>query len=56
LLEEVEAICTRAVIIERGHLVADGTPAELKAKAPNGRLDDLFRTLTTSDVGTGAAA
>jgi len=51
LLEEVEAICTRAVIIERGHLVADGTPAELMAKAPGGRLDDLFRTLTTSDVG-----
>jgi ABC-2 type transport system ATP-binding protein len=56
LLEEVEAICTRAVIIERGHLVADGTPAELMAKAPNGRLDDLFRTLTTSDVNTGAVA
>ena len=56
LLEEVEAICTRAVIIARGKLVADGTPAELMAKAPNGRLDDLFRALTTSDVNTGAAA
>ncbi len=55
LLEEVEAICTRAVIIERGHLVADGTPAELMAMAPGGRLDELFRTLTTSDVNTGAA-
>ena len=49
-------ICTRAVIIERGKLVADGTPAELMAKAPNGKLDDLFRALTTSDVNTGAAA
>ncbi len=29
LLEEVEAICTRAVIIDRGRVVADGTPAEL---------------------------
>ncbi len=29
LLEEVEAICTRAVIIDRGEVVADGTPAEL---------------------------
>ena len=56
LLEEVEAICTRAVIIERGNLVADGTPAELMAKAPNGRLDDLFRSLTTSDVSAGTAA
>jgi len=56
LLEEVDAICTRAVIIERGRLVADGTPAELAAQAPNGRLDDLFRALTTSDVNTAAAA
>jgi ABC-2 type transport system ATP-binding protein len=29
LLEEVEAICTRAVIIDRGAIVADGTPASL---------------------------
>jgi ABC-2 type transport system ATP-binding protein len=33
LLEEVEAICTRAVIIDRGTLVADGTPAELLARS-----------------------
>ena len=33
LLEEVEAICTRAVIIDRGRIVADGTPAELVARS-----------------------
>lgn len=33
LLEEVEAICTRAVIIDRGRIVADGTPAELLARS-----------------------
>ena len=33
LLEEVDAICTRAVIIDRGTLVADGTPAELLARS-----------------------
>jgi ABC-2 type transport system ATP-binding protein len=33
LLEEVEAICTRAVIIDRGAIVADGTPAELLARS-----------------------
>jgi ABC-2 type transport system ATP-binding protein len=33
LLEEVEAICTRAVIIDRGKIVADGTPAELLARS-----------------------
>jgi ABC-2 type transport system ATP-binding protein len=33
LLEEVEAVCTRAVIIDRGAVVADGTPAELLARS-----------------------
>lgn len=33
LLEEVDAICTRAVIIDRGRIVADGTPASLVARS-----------------------
>jgi ABC-2 type transport system ATP-binding protein len=33
ILEEVEAICTRAVIIARGRVVADGTPAQLRARS-----------------------
>jgi ABC-2 type transport system ATP-binding protein len=33
LLEEVEALCTRAVIIDRGGIVADGKPAELLARS-----------------------
>ncbi|HEY4114696.1 MAG TPA: ABC transporter ATP-binding protein [Rhizomicrobium sp.] len=33
LLEEVEAVCTRAVIIDRGRVVADGTPAQLLARS-----------------------
>jgi ABC-2 type transport system ATP-binding protein len=55
LLEEVDAICTRAVIIDRGRIVIDATPAELAARAPSGRLDDVFRQLTTGDT-RGAAA
>ena len=35
ILEEVDASCTRAIIIDRGRIIADGTPAELKAKATN---------------------
>lgn len=31
ILEEVEAICTRAVIISQGKMLFDGTPAELEA-------------------------
>ena len=33
ILEEVEAACTRAIIIDQGKVVADGTPDELKSKA-----------------------
>jgi ABC-2 type transport system ATP-binding protein len=33
ILEEVDAICSRALIINRGRLVADGTPGELQARS-----------------------
>ncbi len=33
LLEEVEAVCTRAVIISRGKIVTDGTPGDLLARS-----------------------
>ncbi|MBN9553960.1 MAG: ABC transporter ATP-binding protein [Alphaproteobacteria bacterium] len=56
LLEEVEAICTRAVIIDQGRIVADATPAELAARAPSGRLDDVFRQITTRDTAVAGAA
>ncbi|MFN8948724.1 MAG: ABC transporter ATP-binding protein [Alphaproteobacteria bacterium] len=50
ILEEVEAVCTRAIIIDKGRIVADGTPTELLARAPSRRLDEVFRTLTTPDA------
>jgi ABC-2 type transport system ATP-binding protein len=50
ILEEVEAACTRAIIIDRGRVVADGAPRELAARAASGRLDDFFRSITRSDV------
>ena len=46
ILEEVEAVCTRAMIINEGRIVAEGTPADLKTKHPSGRLDEVFRSLT----------
>ncbi len=33
ILEEVEAACSRVIIIDRGRVVANGTPQELKARA-----------------------
>jgi gliding motility-associated transport system ATP-binding protein len=57
MLEEVEAICTRAVIIDQGRIVADATPAALAARSPTGRLDEVFRQITTRDTqASGAAA
>ena len=45
ILEEVDAVCTRAIIVARGKLVADDTPAGLKTRAPSGRLEDVFRAV-----------
>jgi len=45
ILEEVDAVCTRAIIIARGKLVADDTPQALRARAPSGRLEDVFRAV-----------
>ena len=50
LLEEVDAVCTRVVIIDKGRIVADGTPADLLSRAPSRKLDDVFRMLTTHDA------
>jgi ABC-2 type transport system ATP-binding protein len=33
ILEEVDAVCSRAVIIDHGKIVANGTPAELRRKS-----------------------
>ena len=45
ILEEVDAACTRAIIIDRGKIVAQGTPDEL------GRpLDEVFRRITLPDT------
>jgi gliding motility-associated transport system ATP-binding protein len=33
ILEEVDAVCSRAMIIARGRIVADGTPEELEARS-----------------------
>src|SRR5205809_2847097 len=36
ILEEVEAVCSRAIIIDRGVIVAAGTPEELKRRSELG--------------------
>lgn len=53
ILEEVDALCTRVIIIAQGRVVCDETPASLRARHPQGRLDEVFRELT---LGPAAAA
>lgn len=50
ILEEVEAICTRAMIIAQGKMLADDTPSNLAAKTESGRLDDYFRQITAGGL------
>nr|WP_321360113.1 ABC transporter ATP-binding protein [uncultured Hyphomonas sp.] len=45
-LTEVPAMCTRAIIVDRGRVVADGTPAELTKKSDDGSLESAFMRLT----------
>ena len=45
MLEEVAAICTRAIVISRGRAITDTTPAQLQAQGP---LETVFRELTAS--------
>ncbi|MEQ8557807.1 MAG: ABC transporter ATP-binding protein [Henriciella sp.] len=43
-LEEVPAMCNRAIIIDRGRIVADGTPDSLTGQSPGG-LEETFITM-----------
>ncbi|MBV9851845.1 MAG: ABC transporter ATP-binding protein [Armatimonadetes bacterium] len=45
-LEVASEICDRVGIFHRGRLIAQGSPAALSARAPSGRLEDVFLTLT----------
>jgi ABC-2 type transport system ATP-binding protein len=48
ILEEVDAICNRMIIIDQGRVVVDSTPDALREQE-GGSLDDVFRKLTTGD-------
>jgi ABC-2 type transport system ATP-binding protein len=50
LLEEVEAICTRAVIIDRGRVVADGTPTELLARSRHHNAVTIILPMAQADA------
>lgn len=45
IMQEVEAICSRVIIIDHGHIVADGPIDEISSLA-GARLEETFRQLT----------
>jgi ABC-2 type transport system ATP-binding protein len=52
LLEEVDAVCTRAIIIAQGRILADGTPTDLESRS---RFHNAVR-LSLAEDGIDAAA
>jgi ABC-2 type transport system ATP-binding protein len=49
-LEEVPAMCTRVVVVDHGHVVADDTPNALSGAYPGG-LEEAFITLSQEQNG-----
>ena len=46
ILEEVDAVCSRACIIAKGKKIIDSNPKELKKSFKNKNLDSIFRKIT----------
>jgi ABC-2 type transport system ATP-binding protein len=56
ILEEVDAVCSRAIIIANGRILADEAPKTLAARSPSGRLDEVFRNITMGERRVAEAA
>jgi ABC-2 type transport system ATP-binding protein len=49
-MEEADALCQRLAIVDHGHVIAQGTPSELKASIPGGFLLRLRFGNQTADL------
>jgi len=49
ILEELEAICNRSIVISRGMIVADSTPSAFKEQG-SGQIDQFFAHITRGDA------
>jgi sodium transport system ATP-binding protein len=54
IMQEVGALCDRIVVIARGRVVADETPAQLLAQTGESSLEDAFVKIIGSDEGLAA--
>lgn len=48
ILEEVEAICNRIIVIDQGKVCVNETPEKFKARKPGASIDEIFREITNS--------
>jgi ABC-2 type transport system ATP-binding protein len=55
LMDVVERVADRVIVIDRGHVVADGTIADLRARTGDATLEDVFQRLTHGDEARGKA-
>jgi sodium transport system ATP-binding protein len=51
VMPEVSAVCDRIVVLSRGSVVADGTPAEIVARTGRATLEEAFVALIGSEEG-----
>lgn len=49
MLDIVERLCDRVIILDQGQIVADGTPGELMHSSKRETLETVFRSLTSSE-------
>jgi ABC-2 type transport system ATP-binding protein len=49
ILEVVEALCDRIIIIDKGQLIADGSVEQLKEMTKQSSLEGVFRKLTRAE-------
>jgi len=54
IMQEVAALCDRIVVIAKGHVVAQGTPDELRAQTGQQNLEDAFVQIIGSEEGLSA--
>lgn len=50
ILEEVEEVCDKCIIIGKGEKLFEGTPADLRSKSSQGNIQDVFRAITTGQA------
>jgi ABC-2 type transport system ATP-binding protein len=55
-MDLVETLCTRVLILHRGRIVAEGTPAALRASRLSESLEDVFALVTEQEDYTARAA